>query len=67
MNLPCKDCITLAVCKAYQSKYPEAKMRGMFITIIESRCSTLSEYTRYRYKSPSYDTTTNVLNFFYGE
>ena len=66
MNMiPCKDCLTLSVCKALRNKHNKPYMGGLFVTILESRCSLLSDFTRDRYiNAEGTDPTVEVLRFF---
>jgi hypothetical protein len=45
MTLPCRDCITLAICKGivYHDD-PDRVMDGIFLTRLSLRCSILREY-----------------------
>lgn len=71
INPPCKDCITLAICKGIKTGYADT-MKGIFISTLESRCSIIAAYTKGRYANPKnneweFDTTADVLDFFYKE
>lgn len=41
-NIPCKDCITLAICMAQYRSTPERKYRAVHLLTI--KCSILKDY-----------------------
>ena len=65
--IPCKDCLTLSICKALKHKYPKDYMDSLVVTILESRCSLLAAFTRRRYEPGcEEDPTIPVIEFFRG-
>jgi len=43
--IPCKDCITFAICKV-QVAHSRSSIFGAIVNILRSKCSIVKEYTK---------------------